>query len=742
MMRGQMMGAVLLACACLPALAQPPVLADADLLYCARAYAEGAALLKADPDPGVRRTGRDALIRAHSLGALDIELLKEDPARHERASAQAQQRLSAMPVVPPKARRLALRAAYLECRYFQAGAGVAPAVVPAVVPAVASTPALVSVPASTSVSEPLPTSPVSAALPASPGSASAASPATTATARAFVPAEVIPDRKSQAPAPVDSTATRTDKTAAAPRHSQPLQTPSVDAPKVAAATVTAPASGAAFSAIAGPGMADPQSSVRVPERLSGDIATETVRPHNPRTEDAAPPAPAPAPTRAPAPIAPSRLTAGTTGPATASGGLGDADMLYCAQVYGEIATVFGEGEGEAAEAARDARERWSALSERDHDLLNDHPGRHSRASTAARTRLAALPEKPGRVRSIALRAAYEECRGLQDRATAGAAPDTGGDRVQMLANRHFCRDMLMRRLRVSPKVRAGFTPNELAALEEIQRIAEALSQPLPGAALTLEQDREANRLTRQLLETLERAAATWSGEGDPIAKAMGQCHDDYAKGLLGGPDVLSPPAEEEAPPAAAPAVPHTPVVRPADIGPVFHMREVTPVGSVAGIWIRRGRSSLYDAVWVQADNGQMQRDVLELRGIVDGELTLYRQGYRGSYRARVGANGMLEPGSAMHMREVTPRGNYEGIWRQRGQTGVYDALWVFLPTGEITSDVLAVSGVAKGQLIIQRLNDPGIYPVKRRAGGTAAGQKTMSRWVVLPAQSVRLGVSR
>lgn len=486
------------------------------------------------------------------------------------------------------------------------------------------------------------------------------------------------------------------------------------------------------------------------------VATETVRPPKPRSDDAV--------SKAPASALPPRLAADMKAPAITNGGLGDADMLYCAQVYGEIATVFGEGEGEAAEAARDARERWRALSERDHDLLNDHPGRHSRGSAAARTRLAALPEKPGRVRSIALRAAYEECRGLEDRATAGAAPAAGGDRVQMLANRHFCRDMLMRKLKVSPKVRAGFTPNELAALEEIQRIAEALSQPLPGAALTLEQDREANRLTRQLLEALERAAATWSGEGDPIAKAMGQCHDDYAKGLLGGPDVLSPPAEES-PPAAAPAVPHTPVVRPADLGPVFHMREVTPVGSVAGIWIRRGRSSLYDAVWVQADNGQMQRDVLELRGIVDGELTLYRQGYRGSYRARVGANGMLEPGSAtwfdnasyswsplpaqplrdgnlgalVHMREVTPRGNYEGIWRQRGQTGVYDVLWVFLPTAEITSDVLAVSGVAKGQLIIQRLNDPGIYPVKRRAGGTAAGQKTLSRWVVLPAQSVRLG---
>lgn len=601
---GQVLAALLLAGACLPLRAQPPVLADADLLYCARAYAEGASLLKADPNPGVRRTARDALVRARSLDALDVDLLKEDPARHEWAGTQARQRLSAMPVAPLEARRLALRAAYLECRYLQAGTGVASVSAPTLVPVPASVPA-------------------------------------------------------------------SDK------------------------------------------------------------------------------APSPA----------------------ATGGLGDADMLYCTQVYGEIAAAFVDSDGEAAEAAQDARERWRSLSERDHDLLNDDPGRHSRASAAALPRLAALPAQPGRVRSRALRAAYEECRRLEDRATAGAA--TGGDRVQMLANRHFCRDMLMRKLKVSPKVRAAFTPNELAALDEIQRIGAALAQPMPGAALTPEQDREANRLTRQLLDTLEQAAATWSGDGDPVAKAMGQCHDDYAKGLLGGPDVLSPPAEE-APAAAAPVVPHTPVVQPADLGPVFHMREVTPVGSFEGIWVRRGRSSIYDAVWVQAANGQMQRDVLELRGVVDGELTLYRQSYRGSYRARVGANGTLEPGSAswfdsagyswsalppqnvrdgdlgavVRMREVTPQGNYEGIWRQRGQTGVYDVLWVFLPTGEITADVLAVTGMAKGKLIIQRQNDPGIYPIKRRAdtlrsAGKAKGGKALSQWVVLPAQSVRLrGASR
>lgn len=649
-----MLGTLLLAGACLPLRAQPPALADTDLLYCARAYAEAATLLKADPSPGVRRTGRDAQLRARALDALDADLLTREPARHEQARTLARQRLSAMPVAPPDARRLALRAAYLECRYLQAGTGGIPVPVPASVPTLTQGPLPLSVPLLT-------------LTPAPPAGAA-------------------------------------------------LSPPSVSAHPLPAAATPATTTPAAAS------------------RLVADAAPSTA----------------------------------------ASGGLGDADMLYCTQVYSEIASAFGDGDGEAAEAARDARERWRTLSERDHDLLNDDPGRHSRASAAALPRLAALPEKPGRARSMALRSAYGECRGLEDRAAARPAPD--GDRVQMLANRHFCRDMLMRRLKVSPKVRAGFTPNELAALDEIQRIGEALALPMPGAALTLEQDREANRLTRQLLHALEQAAATWRGEGDPVARAMGQCHDDYTRGLLGGPDVLSPLPEDALPAAApaAPVAPHTPVVQPADLGPVFHMREVTPVGNFEGIWVRRGRSPVYDAVWVQVDTGQMQRDVLELRGIVDGELTLYRQSYRGSYRARVAANGALEPGSAswfdnaayswsalppqsvrngdlgavVRMREVTPRGNYEGIWRQRGQTGVYDVLWVFLPSGEITADVLSVRGVARGRLIIQREKDAGIYPVKRRAdtlspGTAATGGKALSQWIVLPAQSVRLkGVSR
>lgn len=412
--------------------------------------------------------------------------------------------------------------------------------------------------------------------------------------------------------------------------------------------------------------------------------------------------------------------------------------------------------------------RAQLLGEREHDLLNDAPARYSRASTAAQGRLAALPEKPGRARSIALRTAYEECRDLDDGARATAT--SGNGRVQMLALRRFCRDLLLSKLRMSTAMRAALSPSELAALDETRKIGDALAQPLPGPPPTLEQDREANQLTARLRSELDQAVASWSSGTDPIVQAMGQCYDDYVQGRLGGPDVLSTAAAPAAAMAAELEPAKAPVVRPAELGAVFHMRESTPAGNIDGIWFRRGRSNVYDAIWVQAGNGQMQRDVLELRGIVDGELTIHRQGFSGSYRARLRPDGTLAPGSAswfdstayswgplpsqpvrgaslgaiVHMREVTPRGNYEGIWRQRGDTGVYDVLWVFLPTGEVSADVLAVTGVAKGQLIIRRLTGPGLFPLKRRADSMAykdpaKGGRVLSKWEVVPAQSVRLG---
>lgn len=449
--------------------------------------------------------------------------------------------------------------------------------------------------------------------------------------------------------------------------------------------------------------------------------------------------------------------------------LADADLLYCEHVYGEFAAAAGKAGGDAADAARDALERWRPLSERDYDLLNDSPGRHSRASAVALQRLSALPQGAGRARNLALRAAYEECRRLEA-GGASVEPAAGSsDRVPMLARRRFCRDLLLRKLQVSPALRAALTPSELEVLDETRRIGDALAQPLPGAPPTQEQDHAASQLVARMRTELDQAVANRGDGPDPVVQAMAQCHDDYVQGLLGGPDVLSEPADATPAPAAstapAPDAPaaSAPVVRPASLGPVFHMRESTPAGTVDGIWFRRGRSGLYDGVWVQAENGQMLRDVLELRGIVDGELTVYRQGYHGSYRARVRDDGTLAPGTAswfdtpayawgplpaqslrrgdggaiVHMREVTPRGTYEGLWRARGNTGIYDVLWVFLPTGELSSDVLAVTGVVRGELVIRRLDGPGLFAVKRRPPARAG--TTPSRWELLPAQSLRLG---
>lgn len=710
MKASQVLQALLLAAACLPVHAQPQAgaLADADLLYCAQAYAEGGVLLKADPDAGVRRTGRDALRRSRVLGARDIDLLNADPARHKHASLLARQRLAAMPAAPLEARRLALRAAYLECRYLQAAAPAASVTLP-------------------------------------PGSEDAA----TLVAR------------DEDGVTLDDLASAAAEETLVPAASEHAASGSLSNPASASPSASTAAATAAPSAVA---TAVPATSPHT--GADTDAGANDARGSAPHTTSA----PATSAVTTPAPV-PASTPRATPSPAAAPqpSALSDADALYCEQVYGEVATL-GDRHADAAAAARDARERWRPLNERDIDLLNENPARHSRATASARQRLAALPDAAGRARDLALRTAYEECRRLEDRATAAPAPVTATDRVRMLANRRFCRDLMQNKLKVSPKLRAAFTPGELSALNEIEKIAAALAQPMPGAPLTLEQDREANQLQAQLRDTLDQAVANRSDAKDPVVLALGQCHEDYVQGLLGGPDVLSAARDDTPEAAATISVAAAPVVRMADLGPVFHMRETTPAGSFDAIWFRRGQGNVYDGVWVQAGSGQLQRDVLELRGIVDGELTLYRQSYRGSYRARVRPDGRLAPGAAswfnsaayswgplpaqhvrggnlgalVHMREVTPYGNYEGLWRQRGVTGIYDVVWVFLPTGELTSDVLAVTGMVHGQLIIRRVNAPGLFALKRRSDAMAykdpaSGGKVMSKWEVVPAQAVRLG---
>ncbi|MCD6061612.1 MAG: hypothetical protein K0S16_1923 [Moraxellaceae bacterium] len=380
--------------------------------------------------------------------------------------------------------------------------------------------------------------------------------------------------------------------------------------------------------------------------------------------------------------------------------LGDADALFCLTVYAEAKEFAGAPEEEAALMGMDAETRWLPLSQRESDLLNDDPGRHAVASRAAKKRLAALPSAPA-ARNMALHGAYEECRRLED---TGAPVDRM--RAQLLADRRFCRELMSRATAVGPRMRSLFNPDELATLDETRRIAKALAKPLPGRALSAAEDHEANRLLGERRALFNRAVANWVGMEDPMVIELSRCHEDYRLGFLGGPNVLEEVAAANAPAVAAPvaAKPAGPRV---DLGPVFRMREGSPGASYEGIWRQRGDSNVYDGLWVHTTTGDVSQDVLEVRGIENGELVIAREGLKGSYRARVKPDGTLAPGRAswiaspkyswrplppqdprgmklgavLHMRELTFDGSQEGIWRRRGTSNVYDALWVHVPSG-------------------------------------------------------------
>lgn len=80
-------------------------------------------------------------------------------------------------------------------------------------------------------------------------------------------------------------------------------------------------------------------------------------------------------------------------------------------------------------------------------------------------------------------------------------------------------------------------------------------------------------------------------------------------------------------------------------GPVVWMRDVAAEGVYVGTLTRRGDTSVYDAVWVFAPTGQIITDVLEVRGVVNGQLIIHRQGINGTYTAPV-VNGQLGRGRA------------------------------------------------------------------------------------------------
>jgi hypothetical protein len=467
--------------------------------------------------------------------------------------------------------------------------------------------------------------------------------------------------------------------------------------------------------------------------------------------------------------------------------LSDADAFYCLSVYAEVKDFATAGEEEAAVVGMDAETRWLPLSEREADLLNDDPTRHAAASRAAKRRFSALPKTPAAARNVALHGAYEECRRLED---VGTPVDTA--RAQLLADRRFCRELMGRATTIGPRMRSLFNPDELATLDETRRIAKALARPLPGRAMSAAEDGEANRLLGERRKAFNLAVANWTGEDDPMVQELSKCHEDYRLGLLGGPNVL-----EEGPGVAAAADVVVPGVAadpgkagavaaggalPAvaekaqpgprvDLGAVFRMRETMPGGNYEGIWRRRGDSDIYDGLWVHASTGNVTYDVLEVRGVEDGELVIARLGLQGSYRAKLHADGSLGPGRAswmksakyswrplpaqgprgvklgavLHMREVTFEGDYEGIWRRRpGRGNVYDALWVHAPTGELSSDILIITGVYRGRLVIQRYNAKGEYSAPlakdgRLGPGTASWASDAGyHWLVVPAQKVRV----
>lgn len=455
--------------------------------------------------------------------------------------------------------------------------------------------------------------------------------------------------------------------------------------------------------------------------------------------------------------------------------LDDTDTLYCAQVYGEAADMLAQsGDTDAASLADDAQQRAVTLGERDYDLLNESPRRHARASALAQQRLASLPTTPVASRRLALRMAYDQCRDREDSVSASPA-----ERVDLLGRRRFCRDLMTRTAQRSAALRKGLSEAENSTLVELQRIAGALAQPLPGRPVTSREDRLANGLLQQLRQALDAAVAGWRGREDPMVAALNGCHDDYAAGRLGGPDVLAPPAVIPVTVAEAPVAPSVaaPVAEAggADLGEVFHVRETVKGGGYEGIWRRRGQSAVYDGYWMHLGTGRVLKDVLEVRGVRDGTLVIHRAGSEGDYLAPVQPGGNLAAGTAtwadsgafrwqplpkqvvrfaggslgavVHVREMTAGGDYAGVWRRRGRSNVYDAFWVHVPSGETLSDIVVVAGVRRGYLEVQRPQRRVTYRAPVAADGrlyggwVLDGERALNDWIVLPSQPVSVQVS-
>jgi hypothetical protein len=82
-----------------------------------------------------------------------------------------------------------------------------------------------------------------------------------------------------------------------------------------------------------------------------------------------------------------------------------------------------------------------------------------------------------------------------------------------------------------------------------------------------------------------------------------------------------------------------------DLGAVVTMRDVSAGGNYEGTWTRRGNSNVYDAEWTFVPTGQKIVDVIEVRGVENGRLVIYRRGNQGIYSAPL-KNGKLGRGTA------------------------------------------------------------------------------------------------
>lgn len=452
-----------------------------------------------------------------------------------------------------------------------------------------------------------------------------------------------------------------------------------------------------------------------------------------------------------------------------AGALGDAEVLFCAQVHAEAARVFAAAASDEARLlAADAERAATALGERDLDLLNEFPDRHARARTEAQRRLAALPAvAPARER--ALRDAHDRCRQV----VAGEAPQSRV-RAEMLGMRRFCRDLMLRTGQRGKVLRATFTDTQRAALDELLQAADALARPLPGAPVTPDEDREARQWQQQRRAELDTAIAAWKrGADDPTVTALNQCHEAYAKGALGPtPDGNGGSAAPALDAAASSVAADVTAAAAIDLGEILHVREFARGGNYEGMWRRRPADGQYEAWWVHVPTGQVIRDEIAVEGVVAGELRLRRREADGHYVAPVRADGTLGTGSAswasraafrwqplpaqdirvaggalgpvLHVRELAPGGEVDGIWRRRGRSNVYDALWLHVPSGEVARDVVVVTGVQRGYVELQRPGRRTTYRAPLQAGGRVSGGWVIGPggqahdWVVLPAQSVRL----